>query len=181
MQAISNDGIITRRAPSKISLRKVLTDDSSFTQNDLAFNKNRRMLSIASSDPAWLHTSFGLIALSHGFAIGIRGGLSPECLFNQGQALQIVRQRVRDSPRAIEDATIGAVASLANIEVSCRSSALLCSSRMRRTLLIVLCTVKDDDWISYNLHCSHEGPCVLTKSSRLEQLARYSERSFFSS
>lgn len=76
------------------------------------------MLSIVSSDPAWLHASFGIIAISHGFATGVAGGLSAECLFNRGQALQIINKRINGSTTAVTDATIGTIASLANIEVS---------------------------------------------------------------
>lgn len=76
------------------------------------------MLSIASSDPAWLHASFGVIALSHGFTTGVAGGLSAECLFNRGEALQIIKRRINGSTTAVTDATIGTIASLTNIEVS---------------------------------------------------------------
>ena len=76
------------------------------------------MLSISSTDPAWLHASFGVIAVSHGFTTGVADGLSAECLFNRGAALQIIKRRINGSTTAVTDALIGAIASLTNIEVS---------------------------------------------------------------
>ena len=76
------------------------------------------MLSISSTDPAWLHASFGVIAVSHGFTTGVADGLSAECLFNRGAALQIIKRRINGSTTAVTDALIGAIASLTNIKVS---------------------------------------------------------------
>lgn len=76
------------------------------------------MFSIAVSDPAWLHATFAIVALSLGFATDVPDGLSLAALFHRGQALLLVNQRLRDSPTQISVTTLGAIASLANFEVS---------------------------------------------------------------
>jgi hypothetical protein len=76
------------------------------------------MFSIALSDPAWLHATFAIVALSLGFATGVPDGLSLAALFHRGQALLLVNQRLHDSPTQISVTTLGAIASLANFEVS---------------------------------------------------------------
>jgi hypothetical protein len=76
------------------------------------------LLSLAVSDPAWLHATFAIIALSLGLSSGVPDGLSLAALFHRGQSLLIVNERLRDSPAQIAVTTLGAIASLANFEVS---------------------------------------------------------------
>lgn len=92
-------------------------DETSFHQNTLAFNSDKRLVSLASFDAAWLHSTFSIIALHLGFAQGVPEGVSLAALFHRGKALEIVNERLRGDPASIPDATLGAIASLANFEV----------------------------------------------------------------
>jgi len=97
---------------------KTTVDETSFHQNTLAFNSDKRLVSLASFDPAWLHSTFSIIALNLGFAQGVPGGVSLAALHHRGKALEMVNQRLRGDPAEIPGTTLGAIASLANFEVS---------------------------------------------------------------
>jgi hypothetical protein len=102
---------------------KILTglpaiDDQGFKQNSLAFNSKTRIISIASSDPAWFHATLSVVCLTRDLQDGVVGEPSRLGLFHRGEALSILKQRLKDSPTHIADTTIGAVATLANHEAS---------------------------------------------------------------
>jgi hypothetical protein len=68
-----------------------------------------------STDPAWFHATLSLIALHHD--LSARQEVSRLSLFHRGEALRLVQWRLQDG-EALKDATIGAVASLVNFDVS---------------------------------------------------------------
>lgn len=74
------------------------------------------MFSLAATDSAWLNATISTIALHYDLKIG--GRISKECLFHRGEALRIVNERLVKSPGEVSDATIGAISTLANIDVS---------------------------------------------------------------
>ena len=86
----------------------------SLKQNAFAFYSKEQLFSHAAIDPAWLNATLSLIALHHDLNIG--KGISQECLFHRGEALRIVNERLAISCH-VNDATIGAIASLANFDV----------------------------------------------------------------
>lgn len=89
----------------------------SLKQNAFAFYSKAQLFSHAAVDPAWLNATLSLIALHHDLNVG--KGLSQECLFHRGEALRIVNERLAVSRgRQVSNATIGAIASLANFDVS---------------------------------------------------------------
>jgi hypothetical protein len=92
-----------------------MTEKVSLKQNAFAFYSKEQLFAHAAIDPAWLNATLSLIALHHDLNIG--KGISQECLFHRGEALRIVNARLAVS-RQVNDATIGAIASLANFDVS---------------------------------------------------------------
>jgi hypothetical protein len=91
----------------------------SLKQNAFAFYSKEELFSHAAVDPAWLNATLSLIALHHDLNIG--KGISRECLFHRGEALRIVNERLATS-RLVDNATIGAIASLANFDVSLKET-----------------------------------------------------------
>jgi hypothetical protein len=101
-------------------------DKTSFTQNSLAFYSGQKpRLFAPSSDPAWLHATLAIVAVHYTFACGVLNGASLESLFHRGEAIRLVRDRLSDPFGGVSDNTIGAIASLANHEVSEKSFFLL--------------------------------------------------------
>jgi len=76
------------------------------------------MFSITLSDSAWMHAFVALVAYHQNLSIGTVDGMSPEFLFNRGQALRMIKQRIYEPVGMIKNAPIGTIASLLNIEVS---------------------------------------------------------------
>lgn len=75
-----------------------------------------KLLYYSSADSAWFNATLSLISLHYDLKLG--QGISQECLFHRGEALRIVNERLKASPNIIDDCTIGAIASLANFDVS---------------------------------------------------------------
>lgn len=94
----------------------MISEKVSLKQNAFAFYSKEQLFAHAAVDPAWLNATLSLIALHHDLNTG--KGISHECLFHRGEALRIVNERLKES-RHVNDATIGAIASLANFDVSC--------------------------------------------------------------
>lgn len=86
-------------------------------QNSVAFNPQRRLMNIASADPAWLNATFAIIALCFNFHTGASQKLSADALYYRGQALHLVNQRLANPSSQVDDSTIGAVATLCNFDV----------------------------------------------------------------
>lgn len=93
----------------------MISEKVSLKQNAFAFYSKEQLFAHAAVDPAWLNATLSLIALHHDLNTG--KGISHECLFHRGEALRIVNERLKES-RHVNDATIGAIASLANFDVS---------------------------------------------------------------
>jgi hypothetical protein len=142
--------------------KAVDVDSSSFSQNSLAFDIGMNMISIASCDPAWLHATLAVVAVHYGFARGFLDGVSTESLFHRGQALQIVRQNLSNSPAGIQNSVIAAISSLANHEVS---------YVVYSSFLDVLMTihVTDDERIALGLRFPHAGNPSVTGDAWLER------------
>ncbi|KAG0649314.1 hypothetical protein D0Z07_4598, partial [Hyphodiscus hymeniophilus] len=87
----------------------------SLKQNAFAFYSKEELFAYAATDPAWFNATLSLIALHHDLNIG--KGISQECLFHRGEALRIVNDRISVSCH-VNDATIGAIASLANFDIT---------------------------------------------------------------
>lgn len=84
-------------------------------QNAFAFFSEDQLFAQVAVDPAWLNATLSLIALHKDLKVG--KGISQDCLFHRGEALRLVNERLAVSPRWVEDATIGAIASLASFDV----------------------------------------------------------------
>jgi hypothetical protein len=97
-------------------MANVWTENTALKQNAFAFYSKERLFSYASADPAWFNATLSLISLHYDLNQG--HGVSRECLFHRGEALRIVNERLAASPRDVSDHTIGAIASLANFDVS---------------------------------------------------------------
>ena len=85
-------------------------------QNAFAFYSKEKLFKYAAADSAWLHATLALIALHYDLRLG--NGVSRECMFHRGEALRIVTERLQESHKDVSDHTIGAIASLANFDVS---------------------------------------------------------------
>jgi hypothetical protein len=92
-------------------------ENSTLKQTAFSYFSREKLLAHAVKDPAWLNATLSLIALHHDLNLG--KGLSQECLFHKGEALRLVGQRL--DRKFVDSATIGAIASLANFDVSSRS------------------------------------------------------------
>jgi hypothetical protein len=91
------------------------SENTALTQNAFAFYSKAKLFSYASEDAAWLNGTLSLISLHYDLKAG--KGISRESLFHRGEALRIVNERLKLSPRDVTDYTIGAIASLANFDV----------------------------------------------------------------
>jgi hypothetical protein len=101
-----------------------VTENTALKQNAFAFYSKEKLFSYASADPAWLNATLSLISLHYDLKIG--QGVSRECLYHRGEALRIVNERLRISSDMVDDYTIGAIASLANFDVSTSQKSLTC-------------------------------------------------------
>jgi hypothetical protein len=85
-------------------------------QNAFAFYSEEQLFTHVAVDPAWLNATLSLIALHKDLRLG--RAISQESLFHRGEALRIVNIRLTGLSRRVDDATIGAIASLASFDVS---------------------------------------------------------------
>lgn len=91
-------------------------DRTSYWTNSLAINPDGTWLSIAASDPGLFHAQLSLVAQHEAMS---RGTPFPEkYYYHRGMAISIVTSRLVHPVEAISDQTIGAVALLANSDVS---------------------------------------------------------------
>ncbi|MCJ1385104.1 hypothetical protein MMC17_008223 [Xylographa soralifera] len=88
--------------------------NTGFTQNSLAINPEGKWFPYAAGDAALLHATFFLVALHRDLQLGTE--LSSQCLYHRGEVIRTVNGRIGPPEREISDATIGAVAFLANFE-----------------------------------------------------------------
>lgn len=98
-----------------------MSDSIDLTQGFIAFDPNKELILQASSDPAWLNAIFSLVALYRDLRTG--RGISPECLYHRGEALRLVNESLSiNTSQAINDWTVGAVASLVNFDITVGST-----------------------------------------------------------
>lgn len=69
-----------------------------------------------STDSAWFRATLPLIAFHHDLSAGQE--VLHLSLFHPGEAMRFIQWRLRDGGEAVSDATIGALASLVNVDVS---------------------------------------------------------------
>ncbi|MCJ1399446.1 hypothetical protein MMC11_002648 [Xylographa trunciseda] len=82
--------------------------------NSLAINPEGNWFAYAAGDAALLHATLFLVALHRDLQLGAQ--LSSSCLYHRGEVIRTVNKRIGALEREISDATIGAVAFLANFE-----------------------------------------------------------------
>lgn len=94
----------------------VLIEQAHLKHSAFTIGSKDSLFSLAAADPAWMNAFLCLISLHHD--LQSRKGISRECLMHRAEALRIVNQRLIDAPRQISESTIGAIAFLANFDVS---------------------------------------------------------------
>jgi hypothetical protein len=83
----------------------------------MAFNPRRKLMKIAAGDPAWLNATFALLALAYDLHTTHSTKISSDALYYRGQALRLVNERLANPSSAVDNSTIGAVATLCNFDV----------------------------------------------------------------
>ena len=95
----------------------VALDRTLFWTNSLAINWDGKWLSLAASDEAMFHATLALVAQHKAVIHG--APLSKEYYWHRGQTIHFLRKRLVNLVDAASDATIGAVALLSSLDVSC--------------------------------------------------------------
>ena len=96
-------------------LLELQTDTTAFTMNSIAINAEGSWLSFALTDAALLHATLSLVAYHYDITHGRDESL--DCLYQKGEAIKKMNQRLGDSHRQFSDTTIATVSLLVNIEV----------------------------------------------------------------
>lgn len=94
-----------------------LADHHDFTQNSFAVNPEGSWFAFAVTDAAVLHATLSLVALHYDFSHHL--AMSHEVFYHKGEAIRLINESIGQANTAPTDKLVGAVAILANCEVSC--------------------------------------------------------------
>ena len=90
-------------------------DTTSFTMNSAAVNPEGSWLAFAITDAALLHALLSLVAYHFDLTQG--RDESPDSLYQKGEAMRKMKERLKDNQQQINDVSIATVSLLANAEV----------------------------------------------------------------
>lgn len=96
-------------------LLELQTDTTAFTMNSVAVNPEGSWFSFALTDAALLHATLSLVAYHYDITHGRNGSL--DCLYQKGEAIKKMNQRLGNSHQQFRDTAIATVSLFANFEV----------------------------------------------------------------
>jgi hypothetical protein len=126
-------------------LLELQKDTTAFTMNSVAVNPEGSWLSFALTDAALLHATLSLVAYHYDITHGRDESL--DCLYQKGEAIKKMNQRLGDSHQQFTDTTVATVSLFANIEVYTISTQRFVWSTNRG---------KDNEWYETYFGCAYD-------------------------